>query len=163
MTHTNNTTNGSILIEVFLAIVLLVTLVTGSLSLLYPAITNAEIGRQKLIAGLLLWEEEEAVRQIRDESWTNLTPGTYYPQYNTTSNPPTVYQGWALESGSGVKNGYTENIAITIPNRLNSNTIDTTGTADSNVRKFIYTVTWTSFGYSHTVSLTNYLTNWQTF
>jgi len=159
-----NNSSGVVLIELLISIVIMVILTTGSLSLIFPAVRSAEIGRQREQAKWLLWEEEEAVRQVRNEGWTNFTPGTYFPVYNAVSNPPTVYQGWALDPGEGVKNGFNESIVIAEPDRVNSNQLsDSTGSPDNNVRKIVSTVSWESFGQAYTMTLTSYLTNWQPF
>ena len=161
---------GFLLIELFIAITILLILLNGSLSLAFPAIRSVEIGRQRLQAGLVLWEEEEAIRQIRNESWTNLVPaaGTYFPQYNSTSNPPTTYQGWQLVSGVGSKTisgtQFLETVTITLPLRVDSNTLsDSSGTADTGMRKLVYKVTWLSFGKQYSLSITNYVSDWQPF
>lgn len=155
---------GALLIELFLSIIILVSLTTGSLSLLFPAIKSAEIGRERLKAKWLMWEQEEAIRQVRNESWNYLTAGTYYASYNPTTIPPTTYQGWQLIPGVGTKQGFNEYLTITIPFRTSSNQLDdSVGVQETNMRKIVYHITWTSFGISQSFSLTSYLSNWQPF
>jgi Tfp pilus assembly protein PilV len=155
---------GITLIEVFLSISLLVVLVTSSLDILFPAVREAEIGRQRLQASWLLQEQEEGVRQIRNENWELLTPGTYFVQYNPTASPPTLYQGWQLIPGAGVKYGFTEQVVITIPDRVNENQLsNSSGSADDNMRKIVASISWPSFGDTYSLAETSYISNWQPF
>lgn len=155
---------GVVLLELFISISIMVILMTGSLSILFPALKSAEIGRQRLQAKWYAWDEEEAVRQVRSEAWANLTPGTYYPVYNAVANPPTTYQGWELNTGSGIINGFTESITISVPYRVSATQLsNTTGTLDNNMRMIVCSVSWTSFGRTYSQNLTEYLSNWKPF
>ncbi len=155
---------GVSIIEVFISISVLMILLTGSLSLIFPAVRSTEIAKQRLQAEGYLWEQEEAVRQVRNETWVDLTPGTYYASYNPTSNPPSIYQGWQLFPGAGVRNGFTVSMVISTPYRVNNQQLsDSSGTIDNAMRKIIYTVSWVSFGTTYSMNLTSYLSDWQPF
>ena len=103
-------------------------------------------------------EGMEAVRSLRDESWSTnistLTSGTtYYPVVSgnkwtlTTSNP-------------GVVNDlYTRTVAIENVNRDSNDDIASSGTPDTNTKEIVVKVTWYENQAIKDVTLTTYITN----
>jgi hypothetical protein len=102
-------------------------------------------------------EAMEAVRKLRDESWTTnivskAAGTTYYP--NISSNK------WVLQTTNPLPTSfYTTTIVFSNVNRDASSNIATSGSNDANTRKVVVTVTWRESGVDKTVPLTAYITN----
>lgn len=158
---------GESIIEVLVAMAIIFTILAGSLEIATPSLEFAQAGRQKLHAQQLLNEELESARAVRNQGWSDLNPGTYYPVFNPTGNPPSSYAGWSLTAGTyTTSDGYTESLTISIPYRHDPNTLlDTSSTdpQDPYMRKFVATVSWTSYGVNNSVSQSLYLSDWKPF
>lgn len=108
---------------------------------------------------LYLAEEAiEAVRTLRNESWTNnittLTHGTiYYPTISGTD--------WTLTTTDpGAVNGtYTRSLTTSAVYRDANDDIATTGTLDPKTVKITTTVTWSERRSTATTTMATYLTN----
>jgi hypothetical protein len=136
--HTNQ--HGISLVEVLLAITvfgMIVTAVGGSI-MYGRTSTNASGNRQR--ATMLAEEGLEAVRNIRDNSFSNLTDGTYGLSQSASQ--------WALTGTSDSNNGFTRQI-----------TISSNGTNRKDVSS---KVSWQQGGQSGTsdTTITTRLTNW---
>ena len=131
---------GFSLVEVLLAVAVFGLIITGLVGgLLYGQQSNALAG-QRARATLLADEGLEAVRNIRDANFSNLTDGTY--GLTTTGNQ------WNLTGSSDTTDIFTRQITI--------NTIDT------NRKRVVCTVSWTQNPQrSGLVTLTTRLTAWQ--
>lgn len=99
----------------------------------------------------------EAVRKLRDESWTNniatLTNGTtYYPKLQNNNR-------WILSTTNpNTASFYTTKVVISAVNRDGNSNISVSGTNDPNTRKLVATTSWKNSG-SQSVVLTTYITN----
>ncbi len=103
-------------------------------------------------------EGVEAVRSLRDESWTTnvaaLTGGaTYYPvisgnQWTLTATDP-----------GPVNNLYTRTVTVSSVNRDINDDIAVAGTPDPNTKEVIVVVTWGENQQTKDVTLTTYITN----
>ncbi len=103
-------------------------------------------------------EGMEAVRSLRDASWTSnivtLSPGTtYYPVISANK--------WTLSTTNPglVKNLYTRTVVLASVNRDANDDIASSGTADPNTKKVTVTVNWKENQQTKNVTLTSYVTN----
>jgi len=134
--HTNQT--GISLVEVLLAVLLfglMVTAITGAL-LYGRTSTNMSGNRQR--ANMLAEEGVEAVRNVRDASYSNLTDGTF--GLTKTSNQ------WALSGSSDTTDAFTRQTVVS-----------STGT---NRKLITSTVSWPQGAGTAQTSVTTELTNW---
>lgn len=135
--HTNQT--GISLVEVLLAVLLfglLVTAITGAL--LYGRTSTAMNGARQR-ANMLAEEGVEAVRNVRDASYSNLTDGTF--GLTKTSNQ------WALSGSSDMSDIFTRRVVVS-----------STGT---NRKVVTATVSWPQGAGTAQTSVTTELTNWR--
>lgn len=131
---------GFSLIEVLLAVSLLGLLATGIIGALLYGQESTVLSGKRASAAFLAEEGIEAVRNIRDNAFTNLTNGTY--GLTTTGNT------WNFTGSSDTTDIYTR--AITISQ------------VDTNRKEVTSTVTWQQNAQrSGTVSVVSYITNWQ--
>lgn len=143
---------GLIEIVVVTAVVTTALFAFSQAGILSVRLLRAE--KENLEATLLAQEAMEAVRSLRDESWTNniaaLTNGTtYYPMVENGK--------WKLATVSpGVLNGkYTRTILFDEVRRDAQDKIASSGTVDSGTRKVTARVTWDA----KQKELVTYLTN----
>lgn len=112
-----------------------------------------EAGR-KTIAVSLAEEGIEAVRGIRDESWSAVsTSGTYYPVISGNK--------WTL-SGTDpgtIKNLYTRVVIIENVSRDANDDISGSGTFDPDTKKLTARISWTESGRNKQVELVTYISN----
>ncbi len=100
----------------------------------------------------------EAVRKLRDDSWTNniatLTNGTiYYPSISSNQ--------WGLVTTNPSSSSYyTTTLVFSAVSRDSNDNITSSGTNDPNSRKVVAKVTWTDAG-NRNVTLTTYITNFK--
>ena len=144
------------LIEVIVVTAIVSAALAGFLqaSILSVRLLHAE--REMLEATMLAQEALEAVRSMRDESWTNniatLVNGTIY-------YPVIVNSKWNLVTDNPglLNNIYTRQITFSQVFRDGSDDIASSGTADVGTRKVTVTVSWGS----KQTQLVSYLTNFQ--
>lgn len=98
-------------IEIILAIALFMVLVLGLSAAMSFGVQQEKVISEDSKATYLLEEGLEAVVNIRDEDFANLTNGTYGLLLNTN--------GWQLTPGSDVIDGYTRTIDIASPDTTN--------------------------------------------
>ena len=147
---------GFSVIEILIVTAIVTSALTG---FLYTEVLSVRLLRREtdnLEATLLAQEGMEAVRSLRDESWTNnITPlvnGTlYYPIVENSK--------WKLITApTGLINGrYTRQIIFDQVFRDSNDNIASTGTVDADTRKVISRVLWND----KQIELTAYLTNFQ--
>jgi len=112
--------------------------------------------KESLIATLLAQEGMEAVRAVRDESWTaNIAPLVN----GTTYYPAVINNKWGITTNNpGVQNGlYSRSITFAQVSRNGQDDIAPSGTVDTNTRKVTVTVSWGS----KQEQLVAYITNFQ--
>ena len=108
-------------------------------------------------AGLLLEEGQEAVRILRDNSWSSnigtLSTTTTYGIYFNNST-------WvATTTVSNVDNIFARTFRIYDVKRDGSQDISSSGTYDSNIKKVVFSVSWVGQGSTTTKSVSTYITN----
>ncbi len=100
----------------------------------------------------------EAVRKLRDDSWTSniatLTVGTtYYPSVSGNQ--------WTLVTiNPNSSSYYTTKIVLSDVNRDSNDNISAAGTNDPNTKKVVTTVSWSDSG-TRSAVLTTYITNFK--
>lgn len=118
--------------------------------------------RKALLEASYLAEEGiEAIRSVRDESWSSniagLTMGTnYYPVVSGSK--------WILQTTNPglINNRYARRAVFENVNRDGSDNIVTSGgTLDANTKKVTTYVSWSDRRGSQEISLVTYLTNWR--
>lgn len=118
--------------------------------------TSRELRRTQALS--LAQEGLEAVRNIRDQGWSeNITPlNTSATYYATLSG-----SAWTLTSVNPgpIDTLFTRTLTFANVNRDADSNISPTGTDDPNTRKVTSTVTWLDRGSSRTVSLATNMTN----
>jgi len=144
-------------IEALVVTAIVTVALSGLLEAGTLAIRLLHTEQQNLEATMLAQEGLEAVRSIRDESWTNniapLTIGTLY-------YPIIVNSKWSLSpTAPAPLNGiYTRQITFGPVNRNGTDDIADTGTLDLNTKKVTATILW---GSNKQVQLVSYITNFQ--
>ncbi len=111
-------------------------------------------------ATALAEEGMEAVRSMRDESWsTNIatlsTATTYYPVIDVLNNK------WTLSTTDPgpINSLYTRTVIFENVNRDANDDIASSGTLDPNTKKMTAAVTWNENQVTKDVTLTTYITN----
>jgi type II secretory pathway pseudopilin PulG len=109
-------------------------------------------------ATYLAEEALEAVRLLRNESWTDKIASL---TDSTTYYPVIVASAWTLTTTNpGPLNGtYTRTIVIRTAVRDSSDNISTTGTSDPKTKRVTATVSWLEHGQAKSVILETYITN----
>ncbi len=116
-------------------------------------------GQENMESSLLAAEALEAVRSVRDESWTNNIASL--DDTGATRYYPIVQNGkWQLviTPQSAVNGIYTRFVTFTKVFRDGQDKIAASGTADANTRKVTGTVQW---GSGKSFSVISYITNFQ--
>lgn len=148
---------GFTLVEVLVACSIISV---STLSLMHGAqkgITLSSDALSKSQASFLLEEGAEAVKSIRDDSWTtisNISPNTpYYLFFNTTSNK------WELVNSNLLIDAVFER-SITISSverNSDDDIVSSGGTEDPRTKKVTVNVSWNSSGRQMSKSLSFYL------
>ena len=156
-----NFKRGTGLVEILVA-VFIFTVVLGSLiyaSNLY--LSGAGDNLKSAKAAYLAQEGIEAVRIMRDASWTNISQltastTTYYFSWNTSS---TTNKTWATTTIATTTDSFTRTFKVYSVYRDANGRIVTSGTLDANTRKVTVSVAWLSKIGTTTKSISTYLAN----
>lgn len=146
--------SGLSIIEILVVIAILATTLTALLGLASFSLGVQGLVRQTTQAKDFAQEAMEAVRSIRDNrEWSQITNGSH-GLINTAGY-------WSFSGTENIINGFTRTISITDGQRdASDNIVESGGTADSDTKKIIVTVSWGERGRSHNIELITYLTNW---
>lgn len=136
-------------------------LVMGIAAIIIPAIFTGLIASrggasqqgQRAQATALLKETEEAVKNVRNNSWnafSGLSPGSSYHTQIANSK-------WELVSGTQTTNGFTQNVIISNVYRDSNGAITQSGILDPSTKKVDIKITWGQ-PYSSTLNSSLYLT-----
>jgi len=158
--------SGFTLVEVVIACSIISIVLFALLSVAEKGLKLSTLALKQAQASYILEEGAEAVKSIRDASWTNISSlsngTTYYLYYNITNNV------WTLNTSTTAPSGYTPDTPIddtftrTIvfsPVYRNSSTDDIASSGDLDVRtkKVTVTVSWPYFGATASKDLSFYL------
>jgi autotransporter-associated beta strand protein len=148
---------GFSVIEVILAAALFMIFSTGTLTLVLQGFSSNRLGEEEAIANQYASEGIEAVRSIRNQSYSSLinSAGT-----GVIKNGSGV---WAFSGSNNTFGKYTRVITITDVQRDGSgNVVSSGGTVDANTKKATVTVSWNfSPTRNNSIVLSSYLTNWK--
>lgn len=160
----SNVQRGSILLEAFLAVMIIGIAFSALFDVGVAVVKNSTAIRQSTAANFLSKESIETARSFRDgTTWattglgntTTVVPGnSYYFVLNTGVNPNT----WVLTSGTETTGIFTRKVIFdTVMRDGSSNIVSSGGTNDPNTRKVTATVSWSG----RTLNVITYLTNWR--
>ena len=117
---------------------------------------DASVRQAEAVA--LAEEAIEAVRVLRNESWS----GNVVPLSDSTTYYPVISSGnWTLTATDPgpIRGTYTRGIVLSPVYRDGNDNISDSGTLDSETRKITATTTWSERGSDRTIVLETYLTN----
>jgi len=147
---TTGSKKGQSIIELILAIGLASVFLPALLMGLVSSREGYAQQNQRLDATHLLREAEEAVRVVRENSWSQIANnGTYHPVISGNT--------WSLASNAESVSGFTRSIVISDVYRDASGSISSSGNIDPSTKKTVVTVSWSGPILS-SVSSTAYLT-----
>ena len=144
--YKNKKNKGSMLIEVIVATALISILMLALVSVAQKSLDLSERSLKQVQASFLLEEGVEAVKTVRDNSWTNISSVTtgvnQYLSFDTGTNT------WSLSSTpSTIDNVFTRTIVVDAVYRDGTDDIASSGTVDPNTKKVTVNVSWlSSFG-----------------
>ena len=153
------TAGGFTLVEVIVACAIITSSIFAVMSAAEKGITVSQDALKQMQGSLLLEEGAEAVKSIRDASWTNisgLTLGsTYYLSYNNTTNL------WSLSTTptSTIDSTFTRTVTLAAVSRdTNDDIVSSGGTVDSRTKQITITLSWSdSPGVTITKTLSFYI------
>src|SRR3989344_6049098 len=147
---TTGSKKGQSIIELILAIGLASVFLPALLMGLVSSREGYAQQNQRLDATHLLREAEEAVRVVRENSWSQIANnGTYHPVISGNT--------WSLASNAESVSGFTRSIVISDVYRDASGSISSSGNIAPSTKKTVVTVSWSGPILS-SVSSTAYLT-----
>ncbi len=145
---------GFLLVEVIIAIAIIMLSVLAAMSVTQKSVYVARQSLHLSQSGFLLEEGAEAVRILRDNSWTNisgLTPGTsYYPAFSSST--------WSLSSTPSTVDIFTRTVSVANVNRdPGTGDISTSGNNDAGTKLATVSVSWNESGTQMTRTLSFYI------
>lgn len=154
--QTFNFRSGQSLIELLIAIGLTALFIPALLTAATASREGKAQAKERMLAIAYLREGEEAVRNVREKGWSNVSAnGTYHPSVSGSS--------WTLLSGEETIEGFSRRIEISDVRRDgNGVIIESGGLVDPSTKRVIVLVSWnTPFPSSidTTILLTRYLGN----
>ena len=134
---------GQSLIELVVAIGIFVITIGSVSFLVLNNYTSGQLSKEITQANFLAQEGLEAVRSIRDNSWSNLTAGNH---------------GLAISDNNWVFQGDSEDISSKLKEGARTIAVEE---VDSNRKKVTSQVSWNFLERPQEIQLVTYLTNWQ--
>lgn len=134
--------SGFTLVEVLIACAILSLCILALMTASSKGIQTSSQALRQTQAGFILEEGAEAVKTIRDASWSNissLTTGTtYYLSFSTSTN------AWSLSTtvAPTIDSIFTRTIVLSAVNRDSNDDIASSGTLDTRTKKVTVTVSW---------------------
>ena len=153
------TDKGITIIEILIVITIVAFLLLGFFQLSSFSFRVTQHNEKQIKAINLAQEEIEAVRNIRDESWDNISSlamgADYYPA--KSGLPPK----WYLSAGSEAINSFNRKVVFeNVVRDVNDDIVESGGVNDPNTKKVIATVSWAEGEKTLYVELITYITNW---
>jgi type II secretory pathway pseudopilin PulG len=147
---------GESILEFLIVIGLVAIMLPALLTGLYSSRNGKAQQYQRIQAVALLKEAQDAVKNARNNNWTNIsTDGTYHPIADSGA--------WTLSPSSASINGFTESVVISSVYRDSDNKIVTTGgTLDPSSKKVVISINWEtpqSSSVQSTLYFTRYMFN----
>lgn len=153
---------GFSVIEVILAAAIFVTFATGAVVVVISGIDNNRLGSEMTIANQFNTEGMEAVRSIKNQSWTTFIAKADAGNTGVTNGSGTwVFNGTNNVFPSDTR--FTRTINVTSAQRdVSGNIVSSGGVNDANTKKVIVATTWNfTAARPESVSFIQYLTNWE--
>ena len=150
--------NGYGVIEVTVAAGLASVIALSIFQLVVATGRPVSAGARQTEATYLAEEALEAVRVLRNDSWSNeIAPLSN----NTVYYPVKIATDWTLTTTppAPINSLYTRTIQLQAVYRDANDDISASGTLDPKTRKVTATVTWPERGQAKTITLDTYLTN----
>ncbi len=161
----NNNQAGFTLVEIVVGIGMITIFIGANFSYYKQVLSVSQQTTRHIQSGFLLEEGVEAIKLLRDESWSNniatLTNGTkYYLQWNGTK--------WATSTTAQlIENTFTRYFTVSAVSRDNTggvatldNIVSSGGVLDAGTKKIVMIVTWPmKGGGTSTSSVEAYITN----
>jgi hypothetical protein len=154
---TKNLSGGFGIVEIIVGAAILSVALGGLVAAMRIAVRASYDNLGKTQANFLLTEGVEAVRALRDASWSANIAGLadssiYYLYFNGTK--------WATTSAEQVIDGaFYRKFSVYNVYRDGSDNIAASGAADSGTRKAVVSVAWRAGKSTTTVQATTYITN----
>jgi hypothetical protein len=155
--NSNQAQTGQSLIELLLGIGMLAIIIPALLTIFVASRQGKPQSQERTKASAALEETQEAIRNIREAGWTNLTDGTFHPVISGSQ--------WTLASGSEIMDAaanLTRQIVISDVYRDNTGKIVPEGsgaTLDPSSKEVKITVKWDK-PYPSSLESTSYLTRY---
>lgn len=153
---------GSGLIEIVVIILIFALGFITMMQFYRVSLIKSSLQQNQTQAAYLAAASLEAVRQIRDRDWSNISALNLNQDYTLTKtgSPP----DWDLILGAETIDQFQRTIRFfEVYRDANDNIIASPGALDTDSTKAVATVSWQQIGQTHQVSLTSYLTNWQSY
>lgn len=150
-------------VEIMVVTAVIALALSSLLGLTSFSLQQSQLANQTARATLLAKEQLEAARSFRDSAeWSlslgSLTTGIAYHPALSASNPAS----WQMIAGAETIGIFSRTLVLTDGLRdAQGNIVESGGTADSNTKKLVSTVSWSERGKTHQVQLVTYLTNWK--
>lgn len=152
-------TAGFVLVEAVVAAAVCTTVLAGAIGAFLITVQNAQSNSAQVQASYLAEEGVEAMRVIRDTSWSSnissLTSNTtYYLSWNGTTWVSTT-------TNKFIDRTFERKVVLSDVNRDNSSKdiVTSGGTTDPNTKKVTVTVSWRNGASTTSKSLSAYLAN----
>ncbi len=149
------TSKGFGLVEIVVTAAVLGTTFIVLFGSIQHSVRVAQLSLEQVQAAFLLEEGAEAIRSIRDESWTTLSDASigtsYYLSWSGTA--------WTLTTTPNIIDRYTRTIVFSTVERDGNFDITESGSVDDGTLKVSVTVTWESQSGAKTETVDFYITN----
>ena len=144
---------GFMMIEVIIVITIVIVTVLAAMSVTQKAIYVSNQSLHTAEASFLLEEGAEAVRTLRDGSWSNISSLT-----NGTTYYPTFSGSWSLGTTTSSVGIFTRTVKITnVVRDATTANISSTGVNDPGTKLVTVTVSWDEGGNVLSKTLSYYL------
>jgi Tfp pilus assembly protein PilV len=155
--HTRSTQHGFSIIEAIIGSAIISIAFIALLQTYTMTVSKTQGTLKKVQASFLAEEGQEAVRSMRDQSWTTYisslsTSASYYLYFNGTRWTSTT-------TAQLIDNRFARTIKLRPVYRNSQNDIANSGTFDTEIRRVEVVVSWNEGGATSTASTTSYISN----
>lgn len=148
---------GFSLVEIILAVAVFFIFTSSAVAIVLQGLDANRLGKEQVIATEYAVEGLEAVRSIKNQSFSALIAST------SAGIARSLAGTWIFSGTSNTFDKYTRVLTIsTVQRDVSGNIVASGGTVDSNTMKITSTVSWSFNGVrNESVILSTYLTNWR--
>ena len=159
MPRAKNLQSGLTLVEVLVAAAIILVFISALISAHNLYLTTAFSGLKKVKAIFLAEEGIEAIKLMKDKSWTSniapLTNGTNY--YLTYDSATSLWE--SIATNTYIDSLFERRFVLSAVYRDGNQDIASSGTLDANTKQVIVYVSWSEKGATSTKSVATYVTN----